>query len=334
MSLQEPLVSILMPVKNSENYLKECLDSIRNQTYLNWELIAIDDYSIDNCHKILTSYSKEDSRIKVYKNINHGIIPALQLAYSKSSGKYITRMDSDDLMAENKIAKLLSQLQLKGNGYLAIGLVKYFRAGGVGNGYFKYANWLNDLTSNESNFEDIYKECPIPSPCWMIARSDFEKCGSFQSEVYPEDYDLAFRFRKAGFKIAPVKTIIHHWRDYNTRTSRTDSNYSDNRFSELKIKHFIDQDYNSALRLILWGAGKKGKKLAHTLINSKISFDWVCNNPNKIGREIYGINLKDTSILTTGLKSQVITAISSPNEIDEINSISLENNIHEYFRFF
>lgn len=327
-------VSILMPVKNTAIFLEECLNSIVNQTLVDWELIAVDDHSIDNSYDILVSFAEKDARIKVVKNEQHGIIGALRLAYQQSCGLFITRMDSDDWMEPDKLELMLSQLQLKGKGHIAVGLVNYFSMTGSGEGYLNYAVWLNELTSTESNFSDIYKECTIPSPCWMVERADFENCGSFNSDIYPEDYDLAFRFRKKGLKIAAVRKVIHQWRDYETRTSRTEQNYSDNRFSELKISHFLDQDIDSNFPLVLWGAGNKGKKIAQLLLDSNLHFDWICNNANKIGKDIYGIFLQDISMLIKQDKAQVIVAVSSQHDSNEIEKMILENEQHQYFRFF
>ncbi len=323
-----------MPVKNTAQFLVECLASILQQTFRDWELIAIDDYSTDGSYQILSGYAKQDARIKLFKNKQQGIIAALQLAYQHSSGGFITRMDSDDIMELDKLQLMFNQLQLKGSGYIVVGLVNYFSADKLGEGYLNYANWLNKLTLSESNFDDIYKECPIPSPCWMIGRNDFEACGGFSSEVYPEDYDLAFRFRKAKFKIAVVRKVIHQWRDYETRTSRTDANYADNRFSALKIMHFLDQDYNSTLPLVLWGAGKKGKKIAQLLTDRGVAFKWVCNNTNKIGHNIYGSVLQELLVLSTIAKAQVIVAVSSPKYLDEVAQVSNQNKAHQFFYFF
>ena len=147
-----------------------------------------------------------------------------------------------------------------------------------------------------------------------------------------EDYDLAFRFRKQGLKIAPIKKIIHHWRDYETRTSRTDKNYADNQFHELKVKHFLAQDYQIHFSLILWGAGRKGKKIAQLLLKQGISFEWICNNPKKIGKHIYSVQLKSLSRLKA-MKSQIIIAVSSPNDASTIDTLITTYKQHQYFRF-
>ena len=132
----------------------------------------------------------------------------------------------------------------------------------LGDGYQKYQDWLNYLSATGNNFTEIYKECVIPSPSWMMHRGDFDAIGGFKSHIYPEDYDLAFRMYKAAYKVMPCDQVIHRWRDYPTRTSRTDDNYADNRFLNIKVHYFLDIDYRPTQQLVLWGAGKKGKQIA------------------------------------------------------------------------
>jgi len=94
--MNTPLVSILIPFKNTAQFLPECLDSILKQTYATWEILAVNDNSTDNSLKIVQEFAEKDTRIQVFTNSKTGIIEALRTAYSKSKGNFITRMDSDD----------------------------------------------------------------------------------------------------------------------------------------------------------------------------------------------------------------------------------------------
>ncbi len=327
-----PLVSILMPVKNAGVFLAPCLDSIISQTWIEWELIAVNDHSVDLSAAILQQYGELDARITVLENQGTGIISALRHAFDHSSGHFVTRMDADDIMAKDKLGLMVDALQNVKNG-LAIGLVEYFNEQGLGEGYRKYADWLNNLTREKLNFSEIYRECVVPSPCWMTSRENLDLCGSFDSPLYPEDYDLAFRFKKAKLKIVPVDQVIHYWRDHPSRTSRNDENYSDNQFSNLKITHFLDQEYDTDKNLILWGAGKRAKKLAKLLVSRAIPFEWLTNNESKQGQQIYGISLKSENRMKDIVAGQVIIAISSPDEESHLQHIiSLLSHLN-FYRF-
>ncbi len=320
----KPLISILIPFKNTQEFLAECLDSILAQTYSNWELLIVDDHSVDESYDVVLAYAEIDKRIKLYKNDSFGIIPALRKAYQNSNGDYITRMDSDDLMMPEKLELMLKDLQTFGKEHIALGLVSYFSEKGVGMGYKSYEMWLNSLTRAGRNYSEIYKECVIPSPCWMVNREDLESCGAFRSDIYPEDYDLAFRFFKNSLKCIPSRNLLHYWRDHDSRASRTDAHYAENNFLELKINYFVELDYHSEKLLAIWGAGKKGKKIARILHSKNIPFKWYCDNPKKIGKHIYNVLLEDARQIENLKNPQIVIAVSNPDEQRKILSY-LEN---------
>ena len=334
--MSQPLVSILVPFKNTEVFINECIESIFDQTYSNWEAIFIDDNSDDNSYSIVEKHAKTDARIKVYKNNHSGIIEALKTAYQYASGSYITRMDSDDLMTPIRLKTMVNSLEKHGEKHLAIGQVKYFRADGISDGFARYEQWLNTLTVDGTNYSEIYKECVIPSPCWMLHRNDFDACNGFNSNIYPEDYDLAFRFYKANYKCIPSDKVLLHWRDYSTRTSRTHKHYAENSFLDLKVKYFLELNYDASRPLVIWGAGHKGKTLAKILIKQNIPFFWICDNPKKIGKHIYDQELFNFDYLAELKNPQSIVTVANTKAQEEITryfEIQNMKSMLDYFFF-
>lgn len=321
------MISILMPVFNTADYLHECLDSILKQSETNWELLAINDFSTDNSKQILEHYAAQDTRIQVFDNTEKGIIPALRLAYDKSSGEYITRMDSDDMMSHDKLFELKKLLETSGEGSLSTGAVKYFSADILGEGYKRYEQWLNDL--REQRYPEIYKECVIPSPCWMAHRTTVDQCGAFKSNRYPEDYDLCFRFYHQQVTVKYSPKTLHYWRDRPTRVSRTGKNYADNAFLELKLYYFLKIETVSDRPLILWGAGKKGKTLAKLLIKYQQEFIWVTNNPRKQVIPIYDKKLQPIEAISTLSQPQIIIAIANASEQQQVSYYLNEKGLQE-----
>lgn len=300
-----------MPFRNTSEFLEACIHSVLSQTYANWELIAIDDHSTDNSLQVVEDFTKSDQRIKVVANTGKGIIPALREAFRRSSGEYITRMDSDDIMKPNKLMELYRGLTRAGRGHVAVGQVQYFSDSGISDGYARYERWINGLTANGSNYSEIYKECVIPSPCWMIDRQDLESAGAFEPDRYPEDYDLTFRFYKAGFKCIPCNKVLHCWRDYPHRTSRTSEHYAQNYFLDIKIHYFMALDYDPDRPLVVWGAGNKGKSIARYLTDHDQDFYWLCDNPRKIGKKIYEQDLYPYQLLETLNRPQSIVTVAN-----------------------
>ena len=98
------LVSIITPCYNSEKFLDECISSVLNQTYQNWEMLIVDDNSSDNSSVLINSYSKKDERIKpLYLNDNIGAAMSRNKAISKAKGKYLAFLDSDDVWLPKKL---------------------------------------------------------------------------------------------------------------------------------------------------------------------------------------------------------------------------------------
>ena len=243
-------------------------------------------------------------------------------------------MDSDDIMSPEKLEIMANSLQKHGKGHIALGLVNYFSKEGISEGYANYEQWLNKLTKQGVNYSEIYKECVIPSPCWMTYREDLIKCEAFKPNRYPEDYDLAFRFYKYGLKCIPSNTILHHWRDYPIRTSRTHEHYAQNHFIDLKLQYFLELNYDKKRPLTVWGAGLKGKTVAKKLVDKNIPFHWICDNPKKIGKHIYDQKLREFKYLESINNSQSIITVANNEAQIEIRSYLHKQNMKAMIDYF
>ena len=323
-----------MPVKNAGPYLVPCLDSILAQSHKNWELIAINDGSTDASKRILVDYASKDGRIKVQDNRGSGIVKALQLAYEQCSGQWVHRMDADDLMPESKLKLMFGAAEV---GSLVTGKVEYFcDERTVGEGFFKYVAWLNGLMDGGDFWRDTYKECSIPSSAWLIHKIDFDRIGAFNSALMPEDYDFSFNILKHKFNVIRLQEVVHKWRDSETRTSRNEEQYFPIAYIPIKVHYFLELHRSESKELVLWGAGKKGKRIAKELIERRVIFTWVTDNIKKQGKDIYGVILKGEESI--GLKkTQLILAMSSPEEQvlvqERLDRDKLINN-EDFFWFF
>ncbi|MES9898023.1 MAG: glycosyltransferase family 2 protein [Sedimenticola sp.] len=106
------LVSIITPVRNGQRYLNEAIESVSAQTYPDWEMIIINDNSNDDSLKIANTYAEQDSRIKVFSSSESvGAAGARNLGISKSVGRYIAFLDSDDAWLPDKLKKQIAFMQ-------------------------------------------------------------------------------------------------------------------------------------------------------------------------------------------------------------------------------
>ena len=105
-------VSVLIAVYNTEKYLPECLDSLLNQTLMEWEAVCVDDASTDGSWNILQEYSEKDERIRVIRlSENHGQAYARNQALAKAKGDYVAFLDSDDRLSRDALEKVVACFQ-------------------------------------------------------------------------------------------------------------------------------------------------------------------------------------------------------------------------------
>lgn len=180
----ESLVSILMPMFNSDKWLADTLRSVQDQTHSNWELIIIDDGSEDNSFEIANEFSNNDNRIKVYQQPNKGACAARNKAFELSSGDYIQYLDADDLLVPNKIEKQLSTiLNVNENNAIA------------NCGWEKFHKQPSDAINNKQRIDKSYKS-PVEwlldswilgehgqTNCWLTPRNIIEKVGGWDESL-------------------------------------------------------------------------------------------------------------------------------------------------------
>jgi glycosyltransferase involved in cell wall biosynthesis len=215
----------------------------------------------------------QDSRIHVFRNKSKGIIDAIAFAFSYAKGTYITRMDADDVMPPTKLSDLLKMVQQSPK-IIATGHVQYFSESIVTEGYLRYQNWLNEVLTDAKFNENIYRECIIASPNWMVHRSCFDHEINLSELIYPEDYDLVFKWYQKGFIFSGTPILTHLWREHPQRTSRNSEIYQQESFFRLKTNYFIKLELKSDEKIQLIGAGKKGKLVASILHENSVPFEW------------------------------------------------------------
>ncbi|MBS6117222.1 MAG: glycosyltransferase [Clostridiales bacterium] len=110
-SLKQPIVSVIMPVYNGETYLRQCLDSVVNQTLKEIEIICVDDGSSDRSVEILKEYAAKDERVMVLQQENAGAGAARNNGLSKASGKYLSFLDSDDFFETDMLEKAVAKIE-------------------------------------------------------------------------------------------------------------------------------------------------------------------------------------------------------------------------------
>lgn len=140
-----PLISIIVPVYNTERNLHRCIESIQNQTFVDWELLLIDDGSVDHSGELCDQYAAKDQRIKVFHKKNGGVSSARNVGLDNAKGEWITFCDSDDEILNNtfalydRIIKEHNEIDLISCGYII-----YYKSGA-----FKNISCEKDIISKD-----------------------------------------------------------------------------------------------------------------------------------------------------------------------------------------
>ncbi len=174
MDLNKAVVSIVIPVHNGEKYIKESIDSCLAQTYSNIEIIVVDDKSTDSTLEILKEYGEKIKVFPVEKQ--NGLGNVINIGIRASKGKYIARMDADDIMYPERIEKQVEYLESNPNCVAVGGQIDIIDADSNITGHREYAQNDKDLKKNRFLFQ------PFAHPAVTLRKSTLEEIG-----LYPED---------------------------------------------------------------------------------------------------------------------------------------------------
>lgn len=238
-----PQISVVMSVFNGSAYLKEAIESILNQTLENFELVIVDDSSADSTNKILSSF--KDKRLKLVKNqTNLGLAKSLNIAINHSKGKYIARMDADDVSLPERLKTQLRYLESNPQIDLCGTWANLIDSRGRVVGEKRYPTSNHDLKSL------LKYSQPVIHPTWM-AKSMFFKDNPYDPKFdYAEDYELISRNPK--IHLANIPEVLFLWRLSDSRRSRLKMKEIDRADLEVKLRFFKKGVYGASYALVVF----------------------------------------------------------------------------------
>lgn len=215
-----PLVSIVIPVHAVEQYLAECLKSVVNQTYRNLEIIVVDDGSPDSSYEIASAYAKADSRINVVRRKNGGLGAARNTGVAEARGRYLTFVDSDDILPPDAIDRMVSSLQQTGSDFV-VGAIRRLRKGRLmpPDGWVKEVHAQDRMRIRLGDFPEVLTDV---FACNKLFDSTFfrQQVGRFPEGVRYEDQEPTARaYRRGVFDV--LAGTVYHWRIREDGTSIT-----------------------------------------------------------------------------------------------------------------
>lgn len=213
MENEQPLISVIMPVFNAECYLKQAIESILNQDLTDFEFIIINDGSTDNSGDIIQSFN--DKRIIYLENIgNKGIVYSLNFCVKKSKGKYIARMDADDISKPNRLKKQYEYLESNPHTVLCGSFASVINAKGEITDEIILPTKDIDIKVNQLFCNSFVH------PSIMAKSSIFKRFNYSEDFLYVEDYFL-FTTISLKYPVANIDEPLIYYRDHENNTTTT-----------------------------------------------------------------------------------------------------------------
>lgn len=222
----KPLVSIIIPCYNQQNYIEQTLDSVKAQTYPNWECIIVNDGSTDDSLNVINKYVASDHRFVVIDKINEGVSIARNAAISSAKGEYILPLDGDDIITPPYISLAINHLQA----YTQTKLV-YCKAAFIGD---REGGW--NLPSYQ--YSDLkWENCIFCSAIYR--RSDFEKTSGYNPNMKHglEDWDFWLSFLNENDEVYQIPEICFYYRKHGTTRNSEAIQQSNETYGQLVLNH-------------------------------------------------------------------------------------------------
>lgn len=229
MDLNKPLVSIISPTYNHENYIADCIKSVLAQSYDNWEMIIIDDGSTDNTFSIAQEFEKKDDRIKAFTKENVGIFrlgESYNFALSKCKGKYVAILECDDIWLPEKLTVQIAVMEERPECVLSWGKA-YLSSIDLSENYYLAPKNIEDkeLFNNKpigSFLKKFIYTTLIPALTIVIRKDELVALGGFVQKYnlplvdIPTTLELLLRG-----EFAFIDQPLGHWRIYPTQVTKT-----------------------------------------------------------------------------------------------------------------
>lgn len=209
------MISIIVPVYNSHSYLVTCLDSIRNQTFLDWECILVDDGSIDGSGDIIDQYERIDERFIAIHRSNGGVSSARNVGISRSKGEYVAFVDSDDWIDSRYLEKLYNAII---SGDIDLSICGYHK---VKQDEIIHSLYTDDSVSfcidrdNESLFIDLIEQYYFFNPWQKLFRLSIIKDNGIafnETCSYGEDLLFNFCYLEHVQRVSVINEALYYYR--------------------------------------------------------------------------------------------------------------------------
>jgi glycosyltransferase involved in cell wall biosynthesis len=208
-----PAVSVVMPVFNAERFLQEAIESVLNQSFGDFELIAIDDGSTDRSPEILSRYARRDSRLRMYRQSHRALPATLNFGCSLAEGSYIARMDADDIALPDRFARQAGFLEDHPRVAILGTQLERIREDGT------HMDTTNVPLQHAQISAQMLEYCCLHHPTVMMRADALRSLGGYREAfLAAEDHDLWLRAAER-FELANLADVLLRYRIHTQATS-------------------------------------------------------------------------------------------------------------------
>ncbi|MFW6289956.1 MAG: glycosyltransferase family 2 protein [Mariniphaga sp.] len=273
---RNPIVSIILPYYNAEETLSRAAESMLNQSFPNFELLLVDNNSTDGSYTVAQNFAEKDCRVHNLSESRQGVDFAMNCGLKNAMGKYIARMDADDVSHRLRLEKQVEFLEKNPEYGLVGSSVRYVPHSSNTNGFRRFVNWVNSFSTFGEIKINRFIEIPIVNPTILFKRDLYERFGGCRHGDFPEDYEMQLRYLDAGVRMAKLPEPLLEWHDYSHRLTRTNERYTTEAFFNVKAEYFRKWScQNNVLhpRVWVWGAGRKTRRRASLIESGGITIE-------------------------------------------------------------
>ena len=228
-------VSIIMPVYNGAAYLAEAIQSILAQTYLDWELIIVDDGSSDDSLTIANEFAHQDDRICVLHQANRGLPSALNTGLRRATGRYVAALAQDDQWLPSYLQTMVAVLEANPEAGAAYALLQMIDINGR-----NLPQRFGRIVAPDQIYDRLIDGDFIPACTVMIRRSALEAVGWYDETLYAEDWDMWLRLA-AAYPILAVPEVLLRYRVHDKNMTAQLAKMEQCMFAVVR-KHFGHSD--------------------------------------------------------------------------------------------
>jgi len=316
------VISVLLPVCNGAACVGEAIRSILAQSFPRFELLIIENGSTDGTREILQQWASRDPRIRLTCLPEADLPGALNRGLALARGRFIARMDADDVSRPERLALQLRPLELSPETGLVSCLVRHAGDSQAQAGYASYVDWINSLQTHEQISLHRFVESPLAHPSVLFRHELAGRFGAWRSGDFPEDYELWLRWLEAGVRMEKVSETLLDWGDPPGRLSRTDARYSRRAFFACKapyLKRWLNAAPIGGRKILFWGAGRETRIRLRKLQQLGVqAAGWVDVDYRKWGKRIAGLPVYSPAQLPPREECFVVSAVSSRGAREEI----------------